>query len=123
MYSIGDLVCANYANFNGEAHVGIFLIIYDEAEDRDVLGEYNVTCLKCSSQLTAASRYAVSIDMKKNPWMEKPGAILTSKVHTLDKVNNIYKKLGHLDKDTLMKVYKQNNKYVNETLRQVLEEL
>ena len=28
-----------------------------------------------------------------------------------------------LDKDTLMKVYKQYNKYVNESLRQVLEEL
>ena len=34
MYRTGDIVCVSYGDFNGDKRVGIFLILYNEKQDR-----------------------------------------------------------------------------------------
>lgn len=122
-FKVGDVVCATYSGFDNVKHTGIFLIVYDEQNDSNVIEKFNVVAMKISSQTTVAGNYVLNVDRKKNDWFTGQSIILWSKLHTLDKRTNIYKKLGSFDSNTMLKVFKVYKRFVSEQERQMLEVL
>ena len=61
-YKVGDVVCANYGNFNGEKTVGIFLIIYSERQDRIYSdGHSNFNACKITTNNFMGDSYTVRL--------------------------------------------------------------
>lgn len=116
----GDVVCANYHNFDGEKATGIFLIIYSERFDRTYTnGHTNINCVKITTDNFQGNSYVTRL-RKGNANLDKDCLINLSKVFTFRK-EQVFKKLGTLDGKTMLNVFKELRLFNNEVENQVLE--
>ena len=119
-YKVGDVVCANYGNFNGEKTVGIFLIIYSERQDRIYSdGHSNFNACKITTNNFMGDSYTVRL-YEGDANLENSCSVNVSKVHTLTR-DQVYKKLGSLKQDKMIKVFKELKNFNNEVESQVME--
>lgn len=119
-YKVGDVVCANYGNFNGEKTVGIFLIIYSEKQDRIYSdGHSNFNACKITTNNFMGDSYTVRL-YEGDANLENSCLVNISKVHTLTK-EQVYKKIGTLKQDKMLKVYKELRNFNSEVESQIME--
>lgn len=119
-YKVGDVVCANYGNFNGEKTVGIFLIIYSERQDRIYSdGHSNFNACKITTNNFMGDSYTVRL-YEGDANLENSCLVNVSKVHTLTR-DQVYKKLGSLKQDKMLKVYKELRNFNQEVESQIME--
>lgn len=119
-YKVGDVVCANYGNFNGEKTVGIFLIIYSERQDRIYSdGHSNFNACKITTNNFMGDSYTVRL-YEGDANLENSCLVNVSKVHTLTR-DQVYKKLGSLKQDKMLKVYKELRNFNSEVESQIME--
>ena len=119
-YKVGDVVCANYGNFNGEKTVGIFLIIYSERQDRIYSdGHSNFNACKITTNNFMGDSYTVRL-YEGDANLENSCLVNISKVHTLTR-DQVYKKLGSLKQDKMLKVYKELRNFNQEVESQIME--
>jgi hypothetical protein len=115
----GTIVCANYADFQGNKLVGLFLVLYDEQIDASHNYKGNITAVKVTTSLNMCSNYCVCLKEEGvNDFLDKDCFALCSKVITLDK-EQVYKVLGCLHPRTLRQVYKCYRRYETEVERQL----
>lgn len=119
----GTVVCSNYNLFDGTTKQGVFLVLYDEQMDINVLDKKNVVAIKISTQDTCVANYSVELNNNMNPFFDKPCIACCSKIHILHKKEQVYKVIGNLDMSTYKKVYKVYNKFLSELNRQVIDSL
>ena len=119
-YKVGDVVCGNYGNFNGEKTVGIFLIIYSERQDRIYSdGHSNLNAVKITTNNFLGDSYTVRL-YEGDANLENSCLVNVSKVHTLTR-DQVYKKLGTLKQDKMLKVYKELRNFNQEVESQIME--
>lgn len=119
-YKVGDVVCANYGNFDCKKTIGIFLIIYSERQDRIYSdGHSNFNAIKITTNNFLGDSYTVRI-FPGDGNLETNCLANISKVHTLSK-EQIYKKLGTLKNSTMFKVFKELRNFNNEMESQIME--
>ena len=120
--SVGDIVCANYNGFDGEKRVGIFLIVYDERQDRIyTTGHTNLTCVKVTTNNLLGNSYTVRL-RAGDANLENECIVNLSKLHTFTK-EQIYKKLGRLSSNTMFNVFKELRAFNNEMEQQILDSI
>lgn len=115
----GSVVLAHYCDFTGEKKQGVFLVLYDEQLDSLHSYKGNVTALKVTTSLRMSSNYNVCISDGRNEFLDKDCFALCSKVHTLSKSDQIYKRVGVIHPATLRQVYKVYRRYEMELERQM----
>lgn len=119
-YKVGDVVCANYGNFNGEKTVGIFLIIYSEKQDRIYSdGHSNLNACKITTNNFMGDSYTVRL-YEGDANLENSCLVNISKIHTLTR-EQVYKKIGTLKQDKMLKVYKELRNFNSEVESQIME--
>ena len=119
-YKVGDVVCANYGNFNGKKTVGIFLIIYSERQDRIYSdGHSNFNACKITTNNFMGDSYTVRL-YEGDANLENSCLVNVSKVHTLTR-DQVYKKIGTLKQDKMLKVYKELRNFNQEVESQIME--
>ena len=119
-YKVGDVVCATYGNFTGEKSVGIFLIIYSEKQDRIYSdGHSNFNAVKITTNNFLGDSYTVRL-YEGDANLENHSLVNISKVHTLSK-DQIYKKIGTLKQDKMLKVFKELRNFNSEVESQIME--
>ena len=119
-YKVGDVVCANYGNFNGEKTVGIFLIIYSEKQDRIYSdGHSNLNACKITTNNFMGDSYTVRL-YSGDANLENSCLVNISKIHTLTR-EQVYKKIGTLKQDKMLKVYKELRNFNSEVESQIME--
>ena len=119
-YKVGDVVCASYGNFIGEKSVGIFLIIYSEKQDRIYSdGHSNFNAVKITTNNFLGDSYTVRL-YEGDANLENPSLVNISKVHTLSK-EQVYKKIGTLKQDKMLKVFKELRNFNSEVESQIME--
>ena len=120
IYKVGDVVCATYGNFNGEKTVGIFLIIYSEKQDRIYSdGHSNYNAVKITTNNFLGDSYTVRL-YEGDANLENSCLVNLSKVHTLTR-EQVYKKIGTLKQDKMLKVYKELRNFNHEVESQIME--
>lgn len=119
----GTVVCSKYNTFQGEEKIGIFIILYDEQTDNSILDDKNVLAFKLSTKSTCVSNYSVPIDTKLNNFLDNDCIACCSKLHTLHKKQQIYKVIGMLHPATYHRVFKVYNKFNNEIMSQLINNL
>lgn len=118
-YNVGDIVSATYGDFNGEKRVGLFLIVYNEKDDRKYnINHTNLTAIKITTNNMLGNMYVVRL-YKGESNLERNCFVNCSKIHTFTK-EQVYKKIGQLSPKTMTQVFKELNEYNNELSRQVL---
>jgi len=122
IFEPGTLVCASYKTFDGSKKPGIFFIVYDEALDASHIHTNNVLCFKCTTSHSVVGNYTVALDPEFVTFLENPTIAACSKLHTLEK-KQIFKVLGKVDEITFRKVYKEYERFNQETCRQMRSEL
>ena len=119
-YKVGDVVCATYGNFTGEKSIGIFLIIYSEKQDRIYSdGHSNFNAVKITTNNFLGDSYTVRL-YEGAANLENPSLVNISKVHTLSK-EQVYKKIGTLKQDKMLKVFKELRNFNSEVESQIME--
>lgn len=119
-YKVGDVVCANYGNFNGEKTVGIFLIVYSEKQDRIYSdGHSNLNACKITTNNFMGDSYTVRL-YEGDANLENSCLVNISKIHTLTR-EQVYKKIGTLKQDKMLKVYKELRNFNSEVESQIME--
>ena len=120
--SAGDIVTASYNGFEGEPKIGIFLIIYNERDDRKYTsGHTNINCVKITSNNFLGNSYVVRLRPGDGN-LDKDCIINLSKVHVLAKTQ-IHKKIGHLNSQIMLNVFKELREFNNEVERQVIQNM
>lgn len=120
MIKSGDIVCATYGDFNGEKRVGVFLVIYSERFDRIYTsGHTNLTCAKITTNNLLGNSYTVRIK-KGDANMDNECLVNLSKLHTFTK-EQVYKTIGTVNADTMLKVFKEVRAFNNEVEQQLLD--
>lgn len=119
----GTVICSKYNNFNGEETVGVFMVLYDEQTDSSIIEEKNVLALKLSTKGTLLSNYSVQIDRRLNNFLNDDCIACCSKIHILHKQKQIYKVIGQLHPATYHKVFKIYNKFNNEVMSQLINNI
>ena len=115
----GTVVCSKYNTFEGERKVGIFLILYDEQSDGNIMEDKNVLALKLSTKGTCVSNYSTDIDRKLNNFLTCDCIACCSKIHTLHKKEQIYKVIGYLHPATYHTVFKIFMKFNSQMVAQL----
>ena len=119
-YKVGDVVCAKYGNFAGEQVVGIFLIIYSEKQDRIYSdGHSNFNACKITTNNFLGDSYTVRL-YSGDANLEANCLVNISKIHTLSR-DQVYKKIGTLKEDKMIKVFKELRNFNNEVESQIME--
>ena len=119
-YKVGYVVFASYGNFTGEKSVGIFLIIYSEKQDRIYSdGHSNFNAVKITTNNFLGDSYTVRL-YEGDGNLENPSLVNISKVHTLSR-DQVYKKIGTLKEDKMLKVFKELRNFNNEVEAQIME--
>ena len=119
-YKVGDVVCAKYGNFAGEQTVGIFLIIYSEKQDRIYSdGHSNFNAVKITTNNFLGDSYTVRL-YSGDANLETNCLVNISKIHTLSR-DQVYKKIGTLKEDKMIKVFKELRNFNNEVESQIME--
>lgn len=117
---VGDIVCANYNGFDGEPKVGLFLIIYNERQDRlYTTGHTNLNCVKITTNNLLGNGYTVRVKSGEGG-LENDCLINLSKTHVFTK-EQIYKKIGSLSSKSMFNVFKELRAFNNEMEQQILE--
>ena len=69
MYRTGDIVCVSYGDFNGDTRVGLFLIIYNEKQDRHYSSNHsNILCAKLTTNIFQGDGYVVRLYKGDTQW-------------------------------------------------------
>lgn len=119
---VGDIVCANYNGFDGEPKVGLFLIIYNERQDRlYTTGHTNLNCVKITTNNLLGNGYTVRIKNGEGG-LENDCLINLSKTHVFTK-EQIYKKIGSLSSKSMFNVFKELRAFNSEVEQQILENI
>lgn len=119
---VGDIVCANYNGFDGEPKVGLFLIIYNERQDRlYTTGHTNLNCVKITTNNLLGNGYTVRVKSGEGG-LENDCLINLSKTHVFTK-EQIYKKIGSLSSKSMFNVFKELRAFNNEMEQQILENI
>jgi len=119
-YKVGDVVCAKYGSFSGEQIVGIFLIIYSERQDRIYTdGHSNFNAVKITTNNFLGDSYTVRL-YSGDANLETNCLVNISKIHTLSR-DQVYKKIGTLKEDKMIKVFKELRNFNNEVESQIME--
>lgn len=119
----GTVVCANFNTFNGERKVGLFVVLYDEQTDTNILDDKNVVALKLSTQNSCVSNYSVAVDNNLNNFLNDSCIACCSKLHTLHKREQVYKILGVLHPATYHRIFKAYMKFNSEMQSQLIANL
>lgn len=119
----GSVVCSQFSDFDGNRQTGIFLIIYDEQLDTNVIQSRNVIALKLTTKSTLVNNYVVPINIQINNYLDQECMVCCSKVHVLSKVKEVYKYLGQLDNTTYKRVVKTYCKFARVVESQVLDRI
>lgn len=119
---VGDIVCANYNGFDGEPKVGLFLIIYNERQDRlYTTGHTNLNCVKITTNNLLGNGYTVRVKSGEGG-LENDCLVNLSKTHVFTK-EQIYKKIGSLSSKSMFNVFKELRAFNNEMEQQILENI
>lgn len=119
-YRVGDVVCCDYCDFEGEKRVGIFVIVYNEQYDRKYTGGHsNITVAKITTNNFVGNSYTVPL-RKGDAGLDSSCLINLSKLHTF-KQEQAYKLIGRLNKQQMTSLFKEYRKFLNESLDQILE--
>lgn len=119
----GTIICSNYNTFDGEQKVGLFVVLYDEQNDNNIIDNKNIVALKLSTKGTCVSNYSVPIETKLNNFIQQDCIVCCSKLHTLHKMEQVYKVLGMLHPATYHKIFKVFTKFNDEMNRQLIDNL
>ena len=120
MYRTGDIVCVSYGDFNGDKRVGIFLILYNEKQDRSYSSNHtNVVCAKLTTNNFQGDSYVVRL-YKGESGLQDDCFVNLSKLHTFT-YERIYKRIGNLSPSRMVKIYKELQKFHNEMNAQLME--
>ena len=117
------VICSNFNTFDGEKKVGLFVVLYDEQSDPNVIDDKNVIAIKLSTQNSCMSNYSVAIDTNLNMFFNDNCIACCSKIHTLHKRDQVYKILGIIHPSTYHRIYKTYVKFANEINIQLLSNL
>ena len=109
MIDSGTIITARYNDFEGEARVGLFLVLYDEKNDINTNMAGNFLACKITTQLTQSTNYVYALKKSKYSFLDKDCLITLSKLHTISLNQfDVHKHvIGKLDSDTMVKVYKE----------------
>ncbi len=116
----GTVICAKYGTFNGEDKVGIFVVLYDEQTDGNLISDKNVIALKVSTKDSCITNYSVPINRKLNDFMNEDCIICCSKLHLLHKKYQVYKVLGTLHPATYHNMFKVYSQFNNQMQNQLI---
>lgn len=120
MYRTGDIVCVSYGDFNGEKRVGIFLILYNEKQDRSYSsGHSNIVCAKLTTNNFQGDGYVVRL-YKGDSGLQEDCFVNLSKLHTFTN-ERAYKHIGRLEPSRMVKVFKELIKFHQEMENQIME--
>ncbi len=119
----GSIVCSEFSDFDGNRTTGIFLVIYDEALDTNVIQSRNIVALKLTTKNTLVNNYVVAINRNINNFLDQECMVCCSKLHVLSKVKEVYKYLGQLDNVTYKRVVKTYCKYSRTVESQLLDRI
>ncbi len=119
----GTVICSQFGGFDGENRIGIFVVLYDEQTDKNVLEDNNIMAVKVSTKDTCITNYSVPINRQLNNFMDDDCIVCCSKVHTLHKKEQVYKILGTLHPATYHKVFKVYSKFNNEVMNTLINNL
>lgn len=120
--NVGDIVCADYNSFTGEPKVGLFLIIYNERQDRlYTTGHTNLNCVKITTNNLLGNGYTVRIKNGEGG-LGNDCLINLSKTHVFTK-EQIYKKIGSLSSKSMFNVFKELRAFNSEVEQQILENI
>ena len=119
----GTIICSNYNTFDGEKRVGVFMVLYDEQGDNNVLDNKNVIALKLSTKGTCIAGYSMQVDRDLNNFLDEDCIVCCSKLHTLHKVDQIYKVLGCLHPATYHRVFKMYHRFASAVETQLISNL
>ena len=120
--NIGDVVCATYGGFDGDKKVGIFVVLYNERYDRKYTnGHTNINCAKITSNNLLGDSYTVRL-YKGDANLDNDCIVNISKMHVMSK-EQVYKKLGHLNNATMLRVFKEVRQFNNEIEQQILQNM
>lgn len=119
----GTVVLSTYTNFNGDVVKGLFVILYDEQSDNNVLSKKNVIGLKLSTKNTCVTNYSVELTPETDKFLKNECIVCCSKEHVLHKESQIYRVIGRLTPNTFRKIYKVYNKFNSELLRQIVDSI
>lgn len=117
---IGSVVCASIGDFEGNKKIAMFLVLYDEKQDSSVVGNDDVIALKITSKDIYKSKYLYNITKNRYDFLDKNCLVCCNNLHTLNKITNVYKIIGKLDKEDLYNVCNLYNQFNNELLRQLM---
>jgi len=120
MYRTGDVVCASYGDFNGEKRVGIFLVLYNERQDRCYSSSHsNLMVCKVTTNNFQGDSYVVKL-YKGEANLTDDCLVNLSKIHTFTS-EQAYKLLGRLSPATMVRVFKEYHKFQEEVSAQIME--
>lgn len=120
MYRTGDIVCVSYGDFNGNTRVGLFLIIYNEKQDRHYSSNHsNILCAKLTTNNFQGDGYVVRL-YKGDSGLQEDCFVNLSKLHTFTN-ERAYKLIGRLEPSRMVKIFKEFNKFNQEINNQMME--
>ena len=120
MYRTGDIVCISYGDFNGELRVVLFLILYNEKQDRHYSSNHsNILCAKLNTNNFKGDDYVVSL-YKGDSGLQEDYFVNLSKLHTFTN-ERAYKLIGRLEPSRMVKIFKEFNKFNQEINNQMME--
>ena len=120
MYRTGDIVCGSYGDFNGDTRVGLFLVIYNEKQDRHYSSNHsNILCAKLTTNNFQGDGYVVRL-YKGDSGLQEDCFVNLSKLHTFTN-ERAYKLIGRLEPSRMVKIFKEFNKFNQEICNQMME--
>lgn len=118
-FNVGDIVLATYRDFSDTLKNGIFLIIYNEKQDRSYSsGHGNIICAKITTQLDVDT-YCVKVK-QGDLNLDKNCVINVSKT-TVFKTDSVLKIIGHCDRYYMKNILKAYLRFTSEVQRQIMD--
>ena len=120
MYRTGDIVCLSYGDFTGNRRVGVFLILYNEKQDRSYSSSHsNIICAKLTTNNFRGDSYVVRLH-KGDSGLQEDCLVNLSKLHTFTN-DRAYKLIGRLEPKDMSRVFKEFMKFQQEISNQIME--
>jgi mRNA-degrading endonuclease toxin of MazEF toxin-antitoxin module len=120
VYRTGDIVCISYGDFNGETRVGIFLIVYNEKQDRHYTSSHsNILCAKITTNSFQGDGYTARLK-KGEANLQEDCLVSLSKLHTFTN-ERAYKLIGRLEPYRMSQIFKEYHKFNQEIENQLME--
>lgn len=119
-YKVGDVIIAKYNDFDGNERKGIFLVIYNERQDRSYASNHsNLTCAKITTNGLVCDNYVVKLKQGDGN-LEKDCMVNLSKIHTLS-VDKVIGRFGSLNRNIMTRILKTYTRFNNEVMTQIMD--